>query len=110
MTSYAIIKDRGRQYQVSIGDVLDIDLMADVKQQAEITFKDVLLTSDGQGQVRVGEPVVSGASVKASVVEPLVRGEKIDVVHFRAKKDSSDKNGHRQPFTRIKIDTIQAGN
>lgn len=105
---YAIIKDRGRQYQVSVGDVLDLDLMDGKKEGEGVTFKDVLLTSDGNGAVRVGEPVLAGASVQATVVEALHKGPKIDVVHFRAKKDSMDMKGHRQPYTRVKISKIEA--
>lgn len=104
---YAIIRDRGRQYQVSVGDVLDVDLMDEKKQGEGVLFKDVLLTSDGNGAVRVGEPTLQNAAVHASVVDPLLKGPKIDIVHFRAKKDSMDKKGHRQPYTRIKIEKIE---
>ncbi|MCA8922702.1 MAG: 50S ribosomal protein L21 [Planctomycetes bacterium] len=103
---YAIIRDRGNQYKVSPGDVVQIDLL-DAKGGEAITFEDVLLTSNGEGAVKVGEPRVSGAKVSATVVEPLVKGEKIDVVHFRRRKDSMSKIGHRQKYTRVKIDGIE---
>ena len=103
---YAIIRDRGNQYQVSEGEVVQIDLMPNVNDGDSVEFKDVLLTSDGQGSVQVGEPAVAGASVSATVVGAVVKGQKIDVVHFRRRKDSMSKVGHRQRFTHIKIDSI----
>jgi len=104
---YAIIRDRGKQYKVSEGEVLDLDLLPAATAGDAIEFKDVLLTSNGEGQVQVGEPTLS-VKVTGTVVTPLVKGKKIDVVHFRRRKDSMDKKGHRQPFTRIKIDKIEA--
>jgi len=101
---YAIIRDRGNQYKVSPGDVVQIDLL-DAKEGEGITFEDVLLTSNGDA-VQVGEPRVSGAKVSATVVG-MAKGEKIDVVHFRRRKDSMSKTGHRQKFTRVKIDGIE---
>ena len=103
---YAIIRDRGNQYKVSPGDVVEIDLLDNAKQGEGITFEDVLLTSNGDGAVQVGEPRVSGAKVSATVVG-TAKGEKIDVVHFRRRKDSMSKTGHRQKYTRVKIDGIE---
>ena len=104
---YAIVRDRGRQYKVSEGDVFDVDLFDGKKAGEGITFGEVLLTSDGAGNVSVGEPLVAGAQVSAVVVDPLAKGEKIDVVHFRRRKDSMSKIGHRQKYTRVKIDGIE---
>lgn len=103
---YAIIRDRGNQYKVSPGDVVQIDLLDNAKEGEAITFEDVLLTSNGEGAVQVGEPRVNGAKVSATVVG-MTKGEKIDVVHFRRRKDSMSKIGHRQKFTRVKIDGIE---
>lgn len=103
---YAIVRDRGNQYKVSPGDVVQIDLLT-AQDGDSITFDDVLLTSNGDGAVQVGEPRVSGAKVTATVVEACAKGEKIDVVHFRRRKDSMSKTGHRQKYTRVKIDGIE---
>lgn len=105
---YAIIRDRGKQYKVTEGQLLDVDYMGQAKAAEAIEFNEVLLTSDGNGAVSVGEPLVGG-KVSAQVVEPKVKGEKIDIVHFRRRKDSMDKVGHRQPYTRIKIEKIEVG-
>ena len=104
---YAIIRDRGRQYRVSAGDNVNVDLMGEVNPGAPVTFEEVLLTSDEQGGVAVGQPLVAGAKVAATVVDPEVKGKKIDVVHFRRRKDSMSKVGHRQRYTRVKIESIE---
>ena len=106
---YAIIRDRGRQHVAREGEVLVVDLRDDVKDGDSVEFAEVLLTSDGAGAVKVGEPVVDGAKVSGTVVEALHKGEKIDVVHFRRRKDSMTKIGHRQKYTRVKVEKIEAG-
>jgi len=106
---YAIVRDRGRQYKVSEGQVLDVDLMAGKKAGEGLELSEVLLTSDGTGAVSVGEPLVAGSKVSAVVVEPEVKGPKVDVVYFRRRQDSKTKQGHRQKYTRIKVEKIEAG-
>ena len=103
---YAIIRDRGKQYKVSEGAVLDLDLLPDSKDGDALQFDEVLMTSNGEGEVTLGTPKVEGVQVAAKVVEALVKGAKIDVVHFRRRKDSMTKQGHRQRYTRVKIETI----
>tara|TARA_R110002072_G_scaffold1301_1_gene10605 strand:+ start:1430 stop:1750 length:321 start_codon:yes stop_codon:yes gene_type:complete len=105
---YAIIRDRGKQYKVAQGEVVEIDYMDAVTEGSALQFE-VLMTSDGEGAVKVGEPLVASASVSATIIKPLHKGEKIDVVHFRRRKDSMTKTGHRQKFTHVKIDAINAG-
>lgn len=105
---YAIIRDRGKQYKVVQGDVVELDYMDTAAEGAAVQFE-VLLTSDGEGAVKVGEPLVAAASVSATIVKPLHKGQKIDVVHFRRRKDSMTKTGHRAKYTHVKIDTINAG-
>lgn len=105
---YAIIRDRGgNQYRAEEGKLLQIDLMADATAGQSVEFTDVLLTSDGAGQVKVGKPTVSGAKVTATVVNPSFKGKKIDVVHFRRRKDSMTMVGHRQRYTHVKIEKIE---
>jgi large subunit ribosomal protein L21 len=105
---YAIIRDRGNQYRVSEGDVVELDLMANTTNGDSVTFE-VLMHSNGDGEVSLGAPVVEGASVSGEIVEATVKGKKIDVVHFRRRKDSMSKVGHRQKYTRVKIQNIQVG-
>lgn len=106
---YAIFRDRGRQYKARQGEVVDIDLLQGAADGATVQFTDVLFASSEDGSsVKVGKPSLQGAQVTATVVGADLKDKKIKVVHFRAKKDSMDKAGHRQRFTRVKIDKIEA--
>lgn len=106
---YAIIRDRGNQYRVAEGEVVALDLLSTANTGDAIEFNDVLLTSNGDGDVSVGTPTVAGATVTGEVVEAVAKGQKIDVVHFRRRKDSMSKTGHRQKYTKVKINSIQVG-
>ena len=106
---YAIIRDRGKQYRAAEGEIVQLDLMPKLGKGDAVEFKEVLLTSDGAGTVSVGEPVLEGVTVTGEVVDPVFKGKKIDVVHFRRRKDSMSKVGHRQRYTRVKIQKIQVG-
>ncbi|NCC32491.1 MAG: 50S ribosomal protein L21 [Chloroflexia bacterium] len=101
---YAIIRDRGMQYRVEQGQVLTIDLVADAEAGAELELGEVLLVSDGE-KITVGSPLVSGAIVRAEVVDH-VKGDKIVVFRYRNKKRYRRRTGHRQRYTQIKINEI----
>ncbi len=100
---YAVIEDRGRQYRVAEGDVVRID-RRDAEPGEAITFDRVLLVSGDDG-VQVGKPAVDGASVSA-VVEGEVKGRKVVTMHFRRRKDSRTRTGHRQKYTAVRIESI----
>src|SRR5438067_282711 len=102
---YAIIRSGGKQYTAREGETIDLERVAGKKPGDAVEFKDVLLLAKGEDDVRVGAPLVQGASVKATVVKEF-RGEKIEVVHFRRKSDSMKKTGHRQTIMRVKIEKI----
>lgn len=100
---YAVIKTGGKQYQVAVGDKLKIELIpADIGSQ--ITLSDVLMVADGD-KVVVGNPVVEGASVTASVVQEG-RHKKIRIFKMRRRKHYQKHQGHRQYYTEIQIDAI----
>ncbi|MDF2673647.1 MAG: rplU [Clostridiales bacterium] len=102
---YAILATGGKQYRVQEGDVLFVEkLVADVDSQIE--FTDVLAVSK-DGKLTVGSPLVEGAKVTASVVKHG-KAKKIIVFKFKRKKDYRKKQGHRQPYTQIKIEKIEA--
>jgi large subunit ribosomal protein L21 len=102
---YAVIATGGKQYRVQEGETLHVEkLPADAG--ATVTFDQVLLIADG-AEVKVGTPVVAGAKVTASVVENG-RGKKLLVYKYRRRKGYRRKNGHRQPFTAVKITGISA--
>ena len=99
---YAIIATGGKQYRVSEGDVIYIEKI-DADVDSTVSF-DVLLVGN-DGDVKVGTPVVEGVKVEGKVVGQ-VRGEKIIVFKYKAKKNYRRKQGHRQPYTKVEITKI----
>jgi large subunit ribosomal protein L21 len=106
---YAIIEDSGTQIRVSPGDVLDIDLREGAEAGKSITFDRVLLVGEGgSGEpASIGAPYVDGAAVTAEVLDE-VRGDKIDVIHFKRRKGYRRRHGHRQRFLRVRISDIKS--
>jgi large subunit ribosomal protein L21 len=101
---YAIIRDRGMQYRVEKGQVLTIDLIETAEAGSTIELGEVLLVGDGDS-VKVGSPLVNGASVRAEVLREA-KGDKIVVFRYRNKKRYRRRTGHRQRYTEIKISDI----
>lgn len=108
---YAVVEQGGKQYKVSEGDVIDIDL-ADVEPGAKtIELDKVLFVSDGE-KIKVGTPYLDKAKVvgrfKTNAQEAQIKGPKLYPTHFRRRKNSSRKMGHRQKYLQITIDSIKA--
>ena len=101
---YAIIATGGKQYKVSEGDTIRVEKL-DVKADDKYTFDQVLMV--GGDSVKVGNPTVDGASVEASVVDNG-KAKKVVVYKYKPKKGYHKKNGHRQQYTELKIDKINA--
>ncbi len=99
---YAIIATGGKQYKVSEGDVITIEKL-DADEGASVTFDEVLVLNDGQ--LKAGNPTVSGASVTGSVLENG-KAKKVIVYKYKPKTGYHKKNGHRQSYTRVKIEKI----
>lgn len=104
---YAIIRTGGKQYRVNEGSILKIEKIAGEKGD-KVTFSEVLLVSGDDGVIKVGNPVVANATVTAEIVEQG-RDKKIIVFKYKRRKNYRRKQGHRQPFTKIKIDQIVVG-
>lgn len=102
---YAIIEACGRQYKVQEGDVVLVDLL-DMEQGDTVTFDKVLAVSK-EGRIEFGTPYVADANVQAKVMEHG-KGKKIIVFKYKPKKGYRRKQGHRQPYTRIQIEKINA--
>lgn len=102
---YAIIETGGKQYKVSEGDVVFIEKL-DVEEGAEVTFDKVLMAGEGDA-VKVGTPVVEGATVTAKAVKNG-KAKKVVVFKMKRKKNERKKKGHRQPYTKIEITAINA--
>lgn len=99
---YAVIETGGKQYRVTPGDVIDVELTG--ADQETVQFDRVLLIG-GEGDARVGTPTVSGASVSASLLGE-VRGDKIIVFKKKRRKGYKRTTGHRQDLHRVRIESI----
>ena len=102
---YAVIETGGKQYKVQEGDVLFIEKM-EVQEGDGITFDKVLVCAN-ESDVTVGEPYVSGATVTAKAVKNG-KSKKIIVFKYKPKKGYHKKQGHRQPYTKVEIQKINA--
>lgn len=102
---YAVIETGGKQYRVQEGDVITVEKLK-VSAGDNVEFDRVLVLSDGKS-VQVGTPTVESAKVYGSVVENG-KGEKVIIFKYKSKKDYRKKQGHRQPYTMIKIDSLSA--
>lgn len=102
---YAVVATGGKQYKVEEGDVLQVEKLAGEVGEA-VTFDRVLMFSDGDN-LSLGQPVVDGAVVNAHIVEQG-KDKKIIVFKYKRRKRYRRKNGHRQMYTAVKIDSITA--
>lgn len=102
---FAIIQTDGRQIRVSEGDLVDIDLRDSGNASGTLTFDQILLANAGAESV-IGRPVIAGATVTAEVIEPLKKGEKLEIQKLRRRHNSRRHTGHRQKYTRVKITGI----
>ncbi len=102
---YAIIMTGGKQYKVQEGDVVFIEKLA-AEEGSSVTFDKVLAVSK-DGNVSFGAPVLEAASVSGKVLNHG-KGEKIIVFKYKAKKNIRNKKGHRQPYTKVQIEKINA--
>ncbi|MDQ5904779.1 MAG: large subunit ribosomal protein [Pseudomonadota bacterium] len=102
---YAVIKTGGKQYRVAAGEKLKVEqIPADVG--AELTLDQVLMVGEGES-VKIGAPLVSGATVKATVLAQG-RHDKIKIFKMRRRKHYQKHQGHRQNYTELRIDAINA--
>jgi large subunit ribosomal protein L21 len=107
---YAVIEQGGKQYKVAEGDRLDIELTEVQPEATEIELSKVLCIGDGE-KTRIGKPYVEGARVIAkfetTAEKGVVKGKKLYVTHFRRRKDSQRRIGHRQKYLRVTISKIE---
>ena len=109
-SKFAIIQTGGKQYKVSSGDTVKIEKInppagGDLKVGDKIIFDKVLLTEDGK-TTTVGTPFVASAKVEGSLAE-IGRNKTIDVIKYKQKSRYFKKNGHRQPYFKVKIGSIK---
>ena len=101
--AFAVIETGGKQYIVTPGQILDVELLGEHKEGDKITFDTVLLTDDGSA-AKIGTPY-TGTKVTATYLG-LKKGPKISIIRFKAKSNRDRKLGHRQKYAQIKIDSI----
>lgn len=108
---YAVIEQGGKQHKVSQGDRLEIELTDVAPDATSIELNKVLLISDGD-ETKIGTPYLEGAKVTASfkttAEEAVVKGQKLYPTHFRKRKDSQRRIGHRQKYMAVVIEKIEA--
>jgi large subunit ribosomal protein L21 len=100
---YAILDVNNRQYKVKQGQEIYVDLQA-VEVGTDLTFDKILL-ADNEGSVRVGSPTLPNASVSAKVLDH-VKGDKVIIFKKKRRKGYRIKKGHRQQFTKVRIESI----
>ena len=101
---YAIIKTGGKQYKVSEGVEIIVEKL-DVEEGAQVTFDEVLTVVDGDN-VKIGQPKVESAKVTGTVVKNG-KGPKIRIFKYKHKTNYRRRMGHRQPFTKVKIEKVE---
>ena len=99
----AIIRTGGKQYRVAEGDTIYVEKLT-AEEGSEVTF-DVLMLTNGEGEVTVGTPIVESAKVTGKFI-CNVKGKKIVVFKMKAKKNYRKKQGHRQPYSKVEITKI----
>ncbi len=104
---YAVIEDSGQQFRVSEGDELSVDLRDLAEGAQQVEFDRVLLVS-GDGDVKVGTPLVAGAKVVADIVDADAKGPKVQSFKMRRRKGYRRKTGHRQQYIAVRIKQIVA--
>jgi large subunit ribosomal protein L21 len=102
---YAVIQTGGKQYRVAQGETVKVERLAG-EPGAKVKLTDVLMVASG-ADVKIGRPLVAGASVEAEIVEQE-RERKLVVFKYKRRKNYRKRNGHRQPYTALKITGIKA--
>ena len=102
---YAIIEACGKQYKVAQGDVVFFEKL-DAEEGKKVKFDNVILVSENNGKVEIGNPYVKGAKVEGKVVSHG-KAKKILVYKYKAKKNYRRTQGHRQPYTKVEITSVK---
>jgi len=106
-SEFAVFATGGKQYKVSVGDSLKIEkIIGEYKEGDKLTFNEVLLVDNGSTDTTIGTPFIKGASINATL-QKIGRYKTIDVIKYKQKSRYFKKNGHRQPYFEVKIDSIK---
>ena len=100
---YAVVETGGKQYRVQEGDVITVEKL-NIEDGAKVVFDKVLVAGEG-ADIKVGKPYIEGCAVEGTAVESG-KGPKVVIFKYKAKKDYRKKQGHRQPYTSVKIESL----
>lgn len=100
---YAVVETGGKQYRVQEGDVITVEKL-NIEDGAKVVFDKVLVAGEG-ADIKVGKPYIEGCTVEGTAVESG-KGPKVVIFKYKAKKDYRKKQGHRQPYTMVKIESL----
>jgi len=104
--TFAVIETGGKQYRVAVGDTIKIEKINDsLKEGDSVVFDKVLLIDNGADSTDIGTPYITGAKVSGTLVE-IGRNAKVMVIKYKQKSRYFKRNGHRQPFFKVKIEKI----
>lgn len=103
-SDFAVIETGGKQYAVSVGDIVDVELLGEFNEGDQITFDKVVLSDDGKAAT-IGTPYIDGATVTAKYLG-LKKGIKLTIVRYKAKSNRDRRIGHRQKYSRVEIKSI----
>lgn len=103
-TDFAVIETGGKQYVVSVGDIIDVELLGEHEAGEKIEFDKVLMSDDGKNAT-IGDPYIKGAKVKATYVA-FKKGKKLSILRYKAKSNRDRKIGHRQKYSTVKIESL----
>ncbi len=101
---YAVIKTGGKQYRVEENEIINVELLKNASEGEQITFDEVLLVADEEN-IHVGQPIVDGAKVTATVLG-VTKGPKVIIFKHSGRTTMRRKTGHRQKYTQLRIDSI----
>lgn len=100
---YAVVETGGKQYRVQEGDVINVEKLG-VEDGAKVVFDKVLVAGEG-ADIKIGKPYIEGCTVEGTAVESG-KGPKVIIFKYKSKKDYRKKQGHRQPYTSVKIESL----
>lgn len=101
---FAVIETGGKQYIVSVGDVIEVELLGDHAEGDKIEFDHVLMNDNGK-DATIGTPYISGAKVKGTYMGDK-KGKKLSIIRYKAKSNRDRKIGHRQKYAQVKIESL----
>ncbi len=101
---FSVIETGGKQYVVSVGDIIEVELLGEHKEGDKVTFENVLLSDNGQ-DATVGTPYIKGAKVEGTFLGEI-KGKKVTILRFKAKSNRHRKQGHRQKYAKVEVTKI----